>query len=317
MQNISTTLKSIFLSSQWASIWLPFVITGLSSPCLIRWAPTINLFDNPRDSARKIHQRVKPLGGTALLLGFIPVLLLDGASPFSLLFPVLIVFLTGLIDDIRGFKPESKLFFQIIAASMILISYPMPATDFYLLPDLKISLSGIPNRIFLGFWLVGGTNAFNLIDGLDGLAAGIGLISLLPLIAVTFGHVSYLMPAGLAAALIAILIYNFYPARLFLGDGGSYFVGFLVSYLAIIILNSVSGPNSGWNLGIGIILLGIPISDTVLAIIRRARSEKGVMEADQDHLHHKLYRKFGHVTAVLLIYLPQAVLSSLALLVIL
>ncbi|MCF7890448.1 undecaprenyl/decaprenyl-phosphate alpha-N-acetylglucosaminyl 1-phosphate transferase [Candidatus Bipolaricaulota bacterium] len=317
MQNLPSTLKSIFLSSQSASIWIPLVITGLSCPLLIRWAPAMRLFDSPSESSRKIHHQVKPLGGAALLFGFIPVILLYGVTPLSLVIAVLIVFLTGLFDDISGFDPKSKLFLQIVAATVLVTSHPLPATNFHLVADLKISLSGIPNMVFVGFWLVGGTNAFNLIDGLDGLAAGIGIISLLPLITFTFGQGSYLLPAGLAAALVAILVYNFYPARLFLGDGGSYLVGFLASYLVINTLSSISGATAGWNLGVGILLIGVPILDTVLAIFRRTGSKKGIMEADQDHLHHKLYRKFGHVTAVLMVYLIQAVLSGLALLVIL
>ncbi|MFB6214883.1 MAG: MraY family glycosyltransferase, partial [Candidatus Bipolaricaulia bacterium] len=247
---------------------------------------------------------------------FTPVLFLYGTNSLSLFSGVLIVFLTGLIDDIRGFNPKSKLLFQIAAAALIVTFHPLPVTNFYWFAEVKTSLSGIPNMVFVAFWLVGGTNAFNLIDGLDGLAAGTAIISLLPLLFLTSGQVSFLLPAGLSAVLVAILLYNFYPARLFLGDGGSYLVGFLVSYLVIKTLTA-SGANAGWNLGIGLLLLGIPILDTLLAIFRRTGSEKGIMEADQDHLHHKLYRKFGHVTAVLIIYLFQAVLSGLALLVIL
>ncbi|MBS3791899.1 undecaprenyl/decaprenyl-phosphate alpha-N-acetylglucosaminyl 1-phosphate transferase [Candidatus Bipolaricaulota bacterium] len=317
MQNLPSTLKSILYSSQWASLWIPLVITGLSCPLLIRWAPALGLFDSPRESARKIHQQVKPLGGAALLFGFIPVLFLYGTTSLSLFTAVVIVFLTGLIDDIRGFDPKSKLLFQIMAATLLVISHPLPVTDFYLYPGVRVSLSGIPNMVFVAFWLVGGTNAFNLVDGLDGLATGIGILSLIPLILLAFGQGTYLLTAGLAAALFAILFYNFYPARLFLGDGGSYLAGFLVSFLVINTLSSLSGANSGWNLGVGLLLLGVPIVDTVMAIFRRAGSEKGIMEADQDHLHHKLYRKFNHVTAVLIIYLFQAVLSGLALLVIL
>ena len=315
MQNLPSTLKSALLSTKWASLWLPFVITGISCPLLIRWAPALRLFDNPRESARKIHRHVKPLGGGALLLGFIPVLFLSGTTPIPLFLAVLIVFFTGLIDDIRGFDPKSKLILQAIAATIVVTLLPLPATSLHFFADLEINLTGAPNMILIGFWLVGGTNAFNLIDGLDGLAAGIGIISLLPLLLATWQNASCLLPLGLAAALAAILLYNFYPAKLFLGDGGSYLVGFLVSYLVINGLGSVSSTAS-WDLGAGIFLLGIPILDTIMAIFRRASSEKGIMEADQDHLHHKLYRKFGHSTAVLIIYFIQTALSGLALLII-
>ncbi len=307
-----STLKTVSLSSLWASIWMPLVITGLSCPLLIHWAPIIRLFDNPSESERKIHHHVKPLGGAALLFGIIPALLFSETMGVFFVLPVLIVFLTGLIDDIRGFNPKSKLLLQVTAATIIVISHSLPPTNIFLSADLEISLSGIPNMIFVGFWLVGGTNGFNLIDGLDGLAAGVGIISLLPLVLLTFGQGSYILPVGLAAALTAILFYNFYPAKLFLGDGGSYLVGFLVSYLVIKTLATLPGEPAGWNFGIGVLLLAIPILDTLLAILRRIKSDKGVMEPDQNHLHHKLYRKFNHVTAVLIVYLIQAGLSSLA-----
>ena len=310
-----STLKSVLLSTKWASLWIPFLITGISCPVLIRWAPALRLFDNPRESARKIHRHVKPLGGGALLLGFIPVLFLYGTATLPLFLAVLIVFSTGLIDDIRGFSTKSKLMLHVIASTIVVTLLPLPATSLHFFTNLEISLTGVPNMVFIGFWLVGGTNAFNLIDGLDGLAAGIGIISLLPLLLVIWPDTSCLLPLGLAAALGAILLYNFYPAKLFLGDGGSYLVGFLVSYFVINGLASVSSTAS-WNLGPGIFLLGIPILDTIMAIFRRASSEKGIMEADQDHLHHKLYRKFGHSTAVLIIYFIQTALSGFALLII-
>jgi len=311
MQNLPSTLKSVFVSGQWASIWIPWLIVGLSCPVLIRLAPVLRLFDNPGESARKIHHQVKPLGGAAILIGFLPVLFLYGTDWAPLLSAVLVVFFTGLVDDIRGLSPKLKLVLQVLAATIVVLFHPFPATNFSLSAGVGASLSGIPNLIFLGFWLVGGTNAFNLIDGLDGLAAGVGLISLLPLLVLGFGQASSFLVAGLVGGLIAILVYNFYPAKLFLGDGGSYLLGFLVSFLVIDGLSAVSPGGSGWPVLAGIALLGVPIIDTVMAIFRRARSGKGIMEADQGHLHHRLYRKFGHVTAVLVIYLVQVALSSL------
>ncbi|MFB6290553.1 MAG: glycosyltransferase family 4 protein [Candidatus Bipolaricaulia bacterium] len=315
MQNLPSSLKTILLSGQWVTLWIPFLITGLSCPLLIRWGPLIKLSDSPRESARKIHHHVKPLGGAALLVGLLPVILLYGTEPVPLVFAVLIVFITGLTDDVRGFSPGARLILQIGAAAIVVTFYPIPPT--HLFPGFGFKLTGTPNLLFTVFWLVGGTNAFNLIDGLDGLATGIGIISLVPLLVLTFGHPSSLLLGGLVAALVAFLFYNFYPAKLFLGDGGSYLVGFTVSYLVIHGLASISGPGTGWSLAAGTLILGVPVLDTILAIIRRAGSEKRIVEADQEHLHHKFYRRFGHVTSVLVIYLIQAILVGFSLLVIL
>ena len=313
MQDLLSTLKSLLLSDNWGSLWIPFLITGLTCPLLIRWAPKLKLFDNPGDSARKIHHQVKPLGGAALLLGLVPVIILYGSVPLVLSFAVLIVFFTGLIDDIFGLSPHVKLILQIIAATTVVVFSPFPTTRLSLAGDLNYGLTGIPNMVFISFWLVSGTNALNLVDGLDGLAAGIGLLALLPILPIAFSHQTFLLTAGLAAALLAIMFYNFYPARLFLGDGGSYLVGFLTSYLVITGLASAPASSGTWNPLIGILLLGIPVIDTALAIYRRAGSGKGVMQADQNHLHHKLYRRFGHVKAVLIIYALQIALSGIAL----
>ena len=315
MQNFPLALKSFLFPDHWTAFWLPFVITGLSCPLLIRWAPIINLFDHPRQSPRKIHHQIKPLGGTAILLGFIPLMLLNENVPISLILPVLVVLFTGLIDDIKGLNPKPKLFLHVLAAILLVTFHPIPPTNLDIFVNLKITVSGVPNLFLVGFWLVGAINSFNLIDGLDGLATGIGIISLLPLMILTFGQDSFTVIGGLVSGLIAILIYNFYPAKLFLGDGGSYLLGFLVAYLVIVGLSTPGVSSNGWSLTVGLLLLGIPIIDTVLAILRRAKSKGGIMEADQNHLHHKLYRSFGHAPAVLIVYLIQVALSGLALLI--
>jgi len=314
MQNLFSTLKSVFLSSQATAVWVPFIVTFFSCPLLIHFAPSTGLFDYPEESERKIHISPKPLGGPALLIGFLPIYLIYAKNPLPLTFGLLIVFFTGIADDLWGVKPKMKLFFHAAAALLVVCLTHLPATTVSLTSSLSFTLRGPANLALIGFWLVGGTNGFNLIDGLDGLAVGIGIISLVPLAILTATQTLFFPLGALIATLAALLLYNFHPARLFLGDGGSYLIGFLASYLVIKGLSGITNySGNGWSLLAGLLLLGVPIIDTSMAIVRRVMSNQGVMEADQDHIHHFLYRKFGHVSAVLAIYGLQVIFVSLGL----
>ena len=313
MGNLSLTLKSFFLSAQGITIWEPFLVTIVICPLLIKLAPEFGLFDNPEGSERKIHGTIKPLGGPALALGLLPILLLYGENSIPLTLSALFVFFTGLIDDIKGLGARTKLIAQVAAVTFLIGFIPFSATSVYFSSSGGFTLSGPLNLVFVGFWLVGGINSFNLIDGLDGLSSGIAIISLLPLLVVSFGQPISLLLGGTIAGIAGILIYNFYPARLFLGDGGSYLVGFLTSYLVIKGLSQPTiSSHTGWPLLAGIILLGLPVLDTMLAIRRRISSDRGVMEADQEHIHHKIHRSLGHLPAVISMYIIQSLLAALA-----
>jgi len=313
MQNLGLTLKSTLLSSQAASIWIAFLITAVSCPILIKLSPEFGLFDNPEGSNRKIHGTAKPLGGPALALGIIPILVIFADNGAHLTVAALLVFFTGLIDDLKGLPARVKLLAQIAAVTYLLGTVSLQPPGILFSETGGLTLTGLPKLAFLGFWLVGGTNAFNLIDGLDGLSSGVAIISLSPLFLLTFGQPASFLLGGTIAALGAILLYNFYPARLFLGDGGSYLTGFLVSYLVITALSRPDvTPHFGWPLFAGIALMGVPVLDTLLAIGRRVTSHRGVMKADQEHLHHKLHRTFGHLPAVLIIYAISASFAVLA-----
>lgn len=317
MQEIALTLKTSLFSAPVASGWWSFAITFLICPLFIFLAPATGLFDEP-EGDRKIHKRAKPLGGAALAVGFLPLYLVYGPSSLSLFFGLLIVFFAGIIDDLREVDPVIKLLLQAAAAVVVVSFSPLPPTKLGIGEGLSITLKGAANSGLVAFWLVGGTNGFNLIDGLDGLAAGVAFIALIPLALLGFGSPVFISIVTLLASLVAILIYNFHPARLFLGDGGSYFIGFLTSYLVIEGLSAASGSvGNEWSLAAGLLLLGLPVIDTALAIVRRLISRKGIMEADKNHVHHLLYRQYGQTRAVLIAYSLQAVLAGLAVLLIL
>ena len=311
MQDMATTLKTSILTVRAIPLWVPFLITLVTSPAFILLAPTTGLLDNP-ESKRKIHQNQKPLGGTAILFGFLPVYLYYGPINFSLIAALLLVFLAGIVDDFRGLNPRIKLLFQVIAAVVIVTQAPLPASSFGLGGLHAFTLSGAGNRALIAFWLVGGTNAFNLIDGLDGLAAGLSLIALIPVIILTAGNPVYIPIAALGGALSGFLVYNSHPAKLFLGDGGSYFVGFLLSYLLIqgLATTGTIATANTWPLVVGLLLILLPVLDTGMAIKRRIRSSTGIMKPDKHHIHHLLYRRYGHKRAVLIIYGFQVVCAG-------
>jgi len=309
---MATTLKTSVLTVHAIPLWVPFLITMVASPAFIFLAPTTGLLDDP-DNKRKIHQNQKPLGGAAILLGFLPVYLYYGPINFFLIAALLLVFLAGIVDDFRGLNPRIKLLFQVIAAVVIVTQTSLPGSSFGFGELHAFTLSGAGNQALIAFWLVGGTNSFNLIDGLDGLAAGLGLIALVPVIILTAGSPVYVPIAALGGALSGFLVYNSHPAKLFLGDGGSYFIGFLLSYLLIQGLantGTVATPNT-WPLAVGLLLILLPVLDTGMAIKRRIRSSTGIMEPDKNHIHHLMYRKYGHKRAVLIMYGVQIICAGI------
>lgn len=314
MTNLLSGLKSGW-SSGYAYWWITtFLIVVFGSYLLTKFGPRVGFTDDPTSSNRKIHIRSKPLGGLALFLGFLPVYWAVAEDPLPLTIGLIIVFSTGIIDDIWKLGARAKLLLQVIAGVLFVWLLPIPETILQLSPGLAVAPPAAVNYPLIVFWAIGGTNAINLIDGLDGLATGIGVITLIPLFLFTpSGEASLLIGLALAS-LVGFSLFNFYPAKLFLGDEGSYFIGFLVSYCVIAGLSYSSEPASTvqWNLLAGILLFGIPVVDTTWAIVRRFRTEQGIMQADRSHFHHRLFARFGHLRAVLIIYGFQAVSAALA-----
>ncbi|MBV8807599.1 MAG: undecaprenyl/decaprenyl-phosphate alpha-N-acetylglucosaminyl 1-phosphate transferase [Acidobacteriaceae bacterium] len=216
---------------------------------------------------------------------------------WGLLVPALIVFLVGLLDDLITLRPWHKIVVEIVAALLAyswgihihgLLWYPVPH---YV--ELPLTVA----------WLVGCTNAFNLIDGLDGLAAGVGLIATFATLFAGFlqgdaGLVTATAP--LAGALVGFLIFNFNPASIFLGDGGSLWVGFMLACYGVIwseksvTAASITAP---------MMALSIPLIDTTLSIARRFLRRQPIFRADRGHIHHRLVdRGLSPRRAVLLLY---------------
>jgi|SRR5579884_1178822 len=291
--------------------FVSFLISYLIIPITRNIALKFKLFDLP--DQRKVHSRAIPrIGGVAIYFGFmLPLLILQLFPHPSVRFPgntgylffmgTTLIFLLGIMDDIKGLNAWQKLPIQIIAA--LLIGLDGYQINSFPLPFGEVIHLGPFGLIVTVFWLVGLGNAINLIDGLDGLAGGISAIGALTLFFVLLmsGNVdrAYL-PLLLVGSTVGFLRYNFYPARIFMGDSGSLFLGFTLGAVA---LQSFQELTVTVPLLVPIVALGIPIADTLFSMVRRFINGTSIFSADREHFHHKLILKgFTHRQAVLLLY---------------
>lgn len=313
---------------------LAFITTYVFTPFTIRMSKKIGALDIPKEK-RKIHSSAIPrLGGIAILLGFlvsILYLLITMSIENSLnLFNVdnyifkLIGFFLGILvlgiicffDDWKGIPAYIKLLGQLISAIIVVcFGLRMESIDIshfntFINADLILNIITI-------IWIVGITNAINLIDGLDGLSAGIGVISCFSLLMIFALNgsplISILLITALAGALVGFLPFNFNPAKTFMGDTGSNFLGFC---LAIISILGTAKTYTALVLIAPILVFALPIFDTSFAIIRRIitqKSIKAIFKADRGHLHHKLIDKgYSQKQAVLILYGISATLGLFA-----
>ncbi|MCG8400438.1 MAG: undecaprenyl/decaprenyl-phosphate alpha-N-acetylglucosaminyl 1-phosphate transferase [Firmicutes bacterium] len=289
----------------------------------VRWlAVKIGAVDYP--DPRKVHDGAMPrLGGLAVYLAFvIAVVAFRDLTPqvLGLLTGATLVMLVGAVDDIRGLSPRVKLAGQIIAALTII---PFGIEVHYITNPLTGGLLflGILSIPLTVFWVVAVTNAVNLIDGLDGLAGGVASIAALTMAAVAWTQWSrfgvsdmpdmIILALILVAAVAGFLRYNFFPARIFLGDSGSMFLGFTLSVMAIM---SMTKSATAVSVIIPLVILGVPLLDTFFAIIRRCCMQRPIFQPDRQHLHHQLMAMgLNHRQTVLAIYALSAFLGLNAL----
>ncbi|REJ10207.1 glycosyltransferase family 4 protein [Halobacillus trueperi] len=284
----------------------------LITPLVKKIAVKIGATDQPNH--RKVHKNVMPrLGGLAIYLSFaLGILFFFPESDYT--WPVLIgatiIIITGVLDDLKELSAKVKLGGQLLATLVVVLGGVQ--IDFINLPfggQIEFGYLSIPITIL---WIVGITNAINLIDGLDGLAAGVSAIALLTIsgMAITMGNV-FVVFAGLMmlGSTVGFLVYNFYPAKIFMGDTGALFLGFMISVLALLGFKNVTL----FSFIIPVIILGVPISDTLFAIVRRVIHRKPLSAPDKSHLHHCLLNLgYSHPESVLMIYAVSALFSLAA-----
>ena len=315
-------------------------VTFVTTPLVRRLSLRLGWIDHPSD--RKVHPAPTPTaGGLAIYLGVAAGMILARYVPFlsglyetsseldAAMVAASVTVVLGVVDDVRGVSALGKLAGQILVAGLLVL-LGLQLLYFYFPgegvvsppPDLAVPLTVL--------WIVALMNAVNLIDGLDGLAAGMVAIAAIAFFAyfrtpdgATQASVAALTSTIVAGAAIGFLPWNFYPAKIFMGDSGSLLLGLLMAVATISgVGQNLGGPTGGDLAAIAIpiavplLVLAVPLLDVVLAIVRRMRKGIGIAHADKEHIHHRLMDiGHSHRQAVLLMYLWSALISGCALVV--
>lgn len=292
-------------------VGITFLFTVLFIPIVGKIANFIGAMDIPNE--RKVHTKPIPrLGGLGIYAGFLLGYMLFGEQTVQMnavLIGSVIIIITGIFDDIKPIPAKWKFLFQLIASSII------PLYGGILLNELSafglyINFGVLSYPITILF-ITAVINCINLIDGLDGLASGISAIYF-----VTIGIIAILLhnSVGLDVILSFVMLgstlgylwHNFYPASIFMGDSGSMFLGYIIAVIALLGFKNVTLTS----IFIPLLLLAIPIMDTLFAIIRRIVNHKPIDEPDKNHLHHQLLKlKFSQRRTVLIIYLVDVLFA--------
>ncbi|MDQ0177101.1 glycosyltransferase family 4 protein [Bacillus chungangensis] len=294
------------------TLFVCLITSIILTPIVKKIAIKIGAIDKPNH--RKVHKNIMPrLGGLAIYFSFIiGILVLRPNDEFTMpiLLGSLVIIITGVLDDLLELSAKMKLLGQLLAASIVV--FAGVNIEFINLPfdgQLQFGYLSIPITIL---WIVGITNAINLIDGLDGLAAGVSSIALITISLMAFikqDVFTMSMALIVLGSTLGFLFYNFHPAKIFMGDTGALFLGYIISVLSLLGFKNVTFIS----LVIPVIILGVPISDTFFAIIRRIVHKKPLSAPDKSHLHHCLLRLgYSHRQTVLIIYAIAAMFALAA-----
>lgn len=294
---------------------ISMITSLLITPLMRKLAFKMNATDKP--NYRKVHKKPIPtLGGMGIFISFmIGMFILQPVSSYhlSIMCGGFLIIVLGFFDDLYDLSPKVKFLVQFIAAFLV-VFWGGLQVDFINLPFGGQFEFGLFSTTITVLWIVGVTNAMNFIDGLDGLAAGVSSIALF-----TIGGMAVVMNDPYVATIafvlffstIGFLPYNFYPARIFMGDTGALFLGYMISVLALLGFKNVTIIS----FIIPILILVVPISDTLIAMVRRFINKQPMSSPDSSHLHHRLV-KFGltQKQAVIFIYILSATFSLIAVL---
>ena len=293
-------------------IVVPFLFVLAIIPFIKKVAVHVGAMDIP--DARKVHKVPIPrLGGLGIYMGFLLGYILFGTMSLkmnAILIGSIIIIITGIVDDITPIPAKIKLLFQIIAASVVafygkILLQDLSAFDFYInFGDFSYLITVI--------FIVAIINCINLIDGLDGLAAGLSSIYFITIGIVivgwkhTFG-LDAIITFIMLGSTLGFLCHNFNPAKIFMGDSGSMFLGYVIAVIALLGFKNVTLTT----LLVPICLLAVPILDTLFAMLRRIVNKKPMFEPDKQHLHHQLLNlNLSHRNVVLVIYALDILFAS-------
>lgn len=294
------------------------IVSVLITPAVIIFAKKTGALDKP--DARKVHKKPIPrIGGLGIYLAFMASIIilaivthLEGEMLFEIIGLIVsgsLIVAVGIIDDYKNLPAKVKLLGQIFAAAVLVLIFDVqidvitdPFGDY-----IYLEWFAIPATMF---WLVGLTNTVNLIDGLDGLAAGVSAIAAVTIMLVALKQnfiLVAILTAALAGAAGGFLIYNSHPAKIFMGDTGSMFLGFMLAGISVIGAVKSAATIA---LIVPILALGLPIMDTTFAIVRRYLGGRPIFQPDKGHLHHRLLSLgFTQRQAVFLMYVISALLG--------
>lgn len=324
---------------------ISFLITFFLTPYFARFAKSHDAIDKP--GHRKVHRKLTPLWGglaiySALIMGVILLFILNsqfreiiffsrflyGKQLLGLCLGAAIIVIVGAIDDKKSLPPKVKLAGQLVAAiTAVLSGMQIAGVN---IPFTKIYISFFPfGGVLALIWIVSLINAFNFVDGLDGLASGIALISVFSFFIISIRHLSNTYNISvftmnsltltsylsiiIIGSLAAFLIFNFHPAKIFLGDSGAMLLGFLLA--SITVIGSLKKA-AALAIVIPILIMSVPLLDIVLAVIRRIKERSPISMADKSHLHHRLLGfGFSHRQVVIILYFLNALLAGFAILI--
>ncbi|MGF7058861.1 glycosyltransferase family 4 protein [Brassicibacter mesophilus] len=307
------------MTNYYLAFFIPLILAYLFTPVAKIIAKKIGAIDVPKDD-RRVHKVPIPrLGGLAIyiasMIAMVMFLPFDKATAAIMIGGTIIV-ITGIIDDVKPMPAKLKLVLQILAAFVLIMGDVK--IEFITNPfdkgDGLLYLKGFSVPITI-FWVVGITNTLNLIDGLDGLSAGVAAIAAVSLffVASGFGYVQVMIMAAIVAgSAFGFLPHNFNPAKIFMGDTGALFLGFMLSAIAI---EGVMKSFATIAIVVPVLVLGLPIFDTTFAICRRLINKRPIMEADKGHVHHRLLAKgLSQKQTVMVLYMVSAALGTVAVL---
>lgn len=305
------------------SFFVAALITAILTPIAIRIAPRIGAMDVPKDERRMHDHPIPRFGGPGIFIGMLLSVLIfvsghetvDKSQLAGFLVGAAMIVVLGLIDDLHPMRARTKLLGQIICAIVpCMFSIRIYAISNYLRigDDAYFEFPFVISVIVTIFWIVGITNTINLIDGLDGLAAGVSCIS-----CIAVAYTSYLakrpetctLVLAIAGAAFGFLLWNFHPAKIFMGDSGSMLLGYCLATMSLIGVSSTKGTVLFVSI-IPLIILALPILDTSFAIVRRVANHRPIMSPDKGHIHHRLMAMgFGQRRTVIVLYCIAAIMG--------
>ncbi|MDR0357600.1 MAG: undecaprenyl/decaprenyl-phosphate alpha-N-acetylglucosaminyl 1-phosphate transferase [Clostridiales Family XIII bacterium] len=311
---------------------VPFILSAFLSPVAIGLSSRIGAMDVPKDERRMHKKPVPRFGGMAIFLSAVVAfvlirMLFSELIPFSeqgnepidkILIAVAggaLIYIVGVVDDLRGMNAFVKFICQIICAAFVFcFGIRIPTISL-----LGLNFSGettgdlIASFVATVVWIVIITNTINLIDGLDGLAAGVAAIASLSIAYAAYIHGHYtvaLCMTAIAGSAGGFLPFNFYPAKIFMGDSGALFLGFMLASVSVI--SPAKGATAVATL-VPVLVLGVPLFDVVFAVLRRIAHRKPIFGADKGHLHHQLSNVgMGQRRSVLMLYGISSVMGIAA-----